>query len=93
MAWTPTVPTSGSRRPTTCTEKATGGSSDVTFSTHINSPKATITRCSLFLLLLAAWEPFVTKARYDWQDNHEMKHEQKIYADLEEGGDEGGDDD
>ena len=29
----------------------------------------------------------------DWQDNHDPKFDSKLYGDLEEGGDEGGDDD
>lgn len=41
-----------------------------------------------------AYEKFLfEKPRFDWQDSSEPKHEYKVYGDLEEGGDEGGDDD
>ncbi|CAD8072209.1 unnamed protein product [Paramecium primaurelia] len=51
------------------------------------------TRCGLFLTGCWLFSCLYTKPRFDWQDYHDPKFEQKTYGDLEEGGDEGGDDD
>ncbi|KAM3138078.1 hypothetical protein pb186bvf_009751 [Paramecium bursaria] len=45
-----------------------------------------------FALVFLAYN-MMPKYRYDWQDMHDPKFEQKLYGDLEEGSDEGGDDD
>ncbi|EGR33554.1 hypothetical protein IMG5_049290 [Ichthyophthirius multifiliis] len=51
-------------------------------------------RTAAFLLGIELFYMFYDMPKnYDWQDYHEPKHNIQIYGDLEEGGDEGGDDD
>lgn len=52
-----------------------------------------IRRAGAFLLFSYLFAQYYGKPRFDWQDYHDPKFEQKTYGDLEEGGDEGGDDD
>ena len=51
-------------------------------------------RMSIFTLLFYGFYLFIFEAgNYDWNETWDPKHDLKMYGELEEGGDEGGDDD
>lgn len=60
---------------------------------NLSNYVATFRRVGIFLVACWLFSCVYTKPRFDWQDYHDPKFEQKTYGDLEEGGDEGGDDD